>query len=284
MKLNEINIRDPFVLIHEGRYYMYGTRGETAFEKKAYGLDVYISEDMEDWDGPREVFRKTADFWADRNFWAPEVYHYRDAFYMFATFADKKDQRTVILKADRPDGMFKPWSEQPLMPQDWRTLDGTLYIDDAGRPYMVFCREWKQVRDGQIWAVELEEDLKRAKGIPFMLFKASEAKPLVKPFLFRCYVTDGPYFVRTEDGKLHMLWSSYGHKGYVQLLARSDTDDLKGRFTTNEALYTSDGGHGMIFKDLKGDYRLVLHTPNTPKKEHPVFIKLDYSSGRFLCS
>ena len=29
MKTNEINIRDPFVLVHEGKYYLYGTRGET---------------------------------------------------------------------------------------------------------------------------------------------------------------------------------------------------------------------------------------------------------------
>ena len=27
MKTNEINIRDPFVLTHNGKYYMYGTRG-----------------------------------------------------------------------------------------------------------------------------------------------------------------------------------------------------------------------------------------------------------------
>lgn len=35
MKLSEINIRDPFVLLHNGRYYMYGSRvGEqTGFEE-----------------------------------------------------------------------------------------------------------------------------------------------------------------------------------------------------------------------------------------------------------
>ena len=27
IKREEINIRDPFVLVHEGKYYMYGTRG-----------------------------------------------------------------------------------------------------------------------------------------------------------------------------------------------------------------------------------------------------------------
>ena len=31
MKFCDINIRDPFVLVENGRYYLYGTRGETAW-------------------------------------------------------------------------------------------------------------------------------------------------------------------------------------------------------------------------------------------------------------
>ena len=281
MYINEINIRDPFVLVYDNKYYMYGTRGETAFEKKAFGLDVYISEDLNNWDGPIEVFKKTDDFWADRHFWAPEVYYYNNEFYMFATFANKKIQKTIILKADKPDSIFKVWNQTDITPQGWPTLDGTLYIED-NKPYMVFCREWKQVKDGQIWVIELDKDLRNPIGEPFMLFKASEAKPLVKGFLFGRYITDGPYFVRTDDNKLHMLWSSLGQKGYVQLLAHNDTNDIHGKFITDEALYTSDGGHGMIFKDLNNDYYLVLHTPNTFKKEHPTFIKLDYKDGKFI--
>lgn len=282
MLINEINIRDPFVLVHDNKYYMYGTRGETAFSRKAYGLDVYISDDMVNWSEPIEVFRKTEDFWADKNFWAPEVYCYNDAFYMFVTFAYKnKKQCTVVLKSDKPDGLFKPWSDSNVTPEGWRTLDGTLYIDENKTPYMVFCHEWKQIKDGEVCAIELDKDLKKSIGEPFTLFKASEAKPLVKSFLFGRYITDGPYLVRTDDNKLHLLWSSMGEGGYVQLMAHSDTNDIHGKFITDEALYTSDGGHGMIFKDLNNDYYLVLHTPNTPKKEHPVFIKLQYNDGKF---
>ena len=28
MKCNEINIRDPYVVVKDGKYYMYGTRGK----------------------------------------------------------------------------------------------------------------------------------------------------------------------------------------------------------------------------------------------------------------
>ena len=49
MKLNEINIRDPFVLLHENKYYMYGTRGSECWRDISTGLDVYVSDDLENW-------------------------------------------------------------------------------------------------------------------------------------------------------------------------------------------------------------------------------------------
>ena len=44
MKSNEINIRDPYILPYEGKYYLYGTRSETAFVGQAYGFDVYTED------------------------------------------------------------------------------------------------------------------------------------------------------------------------------------------------------------------------------------------------
>ena len=82
MKRTDINIRDPFVLVHEGAYYLYGTRGATCWGP-ADGFDVYVSRDLDNWDGPFVCFHNDGSFWADRNYWAPEVHEYRGAFYMF---------------------------------------------------------------------------------------------------------------------------------------------------------------------------------------------------------
>ena len=69
----------------------------------------------------------------------------------------------------------------------------------------------------------------------------------------------------------------------VVLVAHSDNDDISGNWTPDkELMYSKDGGHGMIFQDLKGTYHLVLHSPNTFGKEHPVFIPLKYEQGRFI--
>jgi len=51
MKNGEINIRDPFVLVYDGKYYLYGTRGATCWGP-ADGFDVYVGTDLEHWDGP----------------------------------------------------------------------------------------------------------------------------------------------------------------------------------------------------------------------------------------
>ena len=65
MKREEINIRDPFVLTRNGQYYLYGTRGVTCWGP-ADGFDVYVSRDLENWDGPFECFHNDGTFWDRR--------------------------------------------------------------------------------------------------------------------------------------------------------------------------------------------------------------------------
>lgn len=138
MKNTEINIRDPFVLVEDGTYYMYGTRAATCWGA-ADGFDCYVSKDMEDWDGPFEVFHKPEDFWADRNCWAPEVHKYRGFYYMFATFKDSSVHGgTAILKSESPLGPFVMYSDRQITPKDWECIDGTFYVSPDGTPYMVF--------------------------------------------------------------------------------------------------------------------------------------------------
>ncbi|MBQ9045009.1 MAG: family 43 glycosylhydrolase [Oscillospiraceae bacterium] len=279
----EIFLRDPFVMNYNGKYYLYGTRSETAFVGQAYGFDVYISDDLKNWRGPVEAFRRPDGFWSRKSYWAPEVVCAHDRFYMFATFADQLGGLgTAVLTADHPEGPFSLWSDGYVTPQARRCLDGTLHIAADGTPYMVFCHEWRQIRDGSICAVRLSDDLREAKGEPFLLFHASEAKPYVKPYFFRNYVTDGPFLIRTDDGRLHLLWSTYTKKGYVQAMAHSDTDELTGKWTPDaELLYDRNGGHGMIFRDQAGQYQMCLHQPNTFRREHPTFYPLEYRNSRF---
>lgn len=280
MKRNEINIRDPFILPYNGKYYLYGSRGSEVWGDCATGLDVYVSTDLEEWTEPKEVFTRTPDFWADRHYWAPEVYEYNGAFYMFASFKSEDRHRgTMVLKADKPDGKFVVHSEGTITPSDWEALDGTLYISKNGTPYMVFCHEWVQVKDGTVCAVEMSKDLKKAVGKPFVLFKASDAKWIIE-CRENSYITDGPFLYRCADGTLLMLWSSIGKDGYTEAIAVSDNGDIDGNWVQrDELLFKKDGGHGMIFKTFDGRLLLLLHSPNKNPLERPVYFELEDREG-----
>ncbi len=271
MKNQEINIRDPFVLVHEDKYYMYGTRADN-FGQKTGGFDVYIGTDLENWSEPKEVFNSEKhgmNTWVN---WAPEVHFYKGAFYLLATFTKTNGLRgTYILKSDTPDGEFVPHSDGAITPWEWECLDGTLYFESE-KIYCVFCHEHTQILDGTICYVELSPDLTHAVTEPVELFAASS-------FLKReateesHNVTDGPFLYRKKDGKLLMIWSTCDD-GYKQCVAQSDNGSVCGKWSHLHNLFDDDGGHGMIFKDLNGNLKLTLHCPNISLQEKPVFFDL----------
>ncbi len=275
MKNNEIHIRDPYVLVHNGKYYLYGTRGPTCWGL-ADGFDVYVGTDLENWSEPIEVFHNGGDFWADRHYWAPEVHYYNGEFYMFASFKSESKRRgTQILKASSPLGPFVIHSEGPVTPEQWECLDGTLYVDKDNVPHMIFCHEHTQIIDGKMCAVTLSKDLKTALGEPRELFKASHA-PWVRPADNGHYITDGPFMYRCKEDDLIMIWSSFSEEGYTVSIARSSDNEITGEWTQDASLlFRKDGGHGMIFKGLDNLLYLALHSPNKNPQERPKFFQLE---------
>ncbi len=264
MKLEQIHLRDPFIMPYVGKYYLYGTRGFECWDK-GMGFDVYESEDLKEWSNPVPVFEPDENFKYKYHFWAPEVHFYRGKFYMFASFKNPDcHRRTIILKSDSPKGPFSPHCEN-LTPEDWDCLDGTLYVEN-GVPYAVFCHEWTQIHDGEMVSVKLKGDLSGTDGDYKILFRASQ--PFWAAEGSTDFVTDGPFLLRMESGKLLMLWSSLVGNNYVQAVSESD-NGVEGPWTHLEPLFAKDGGHGMIFEDYGGSKYLVLHSPNQTGKEHP---------------
>lgn len=288
-RLDDIQIRDPFVLLDErdGRYWLFGSTDENIWSGPATGFDTWWSTDLVDWHGPIAAFRPTADFWSHTQYWAPEVHPYRGAFYLFATFtADGVTRGTQVLRAEEPGGPYTPWSDGPLTPRTWECLDGTLHVED-GIPYLVFCHEWKDVGDGEVHAVRLSDDLRTTAGEPFLLFAASSAPwstPIPRPEFDRVHVTDGPFLHRTADGRLLMLWSSGGASGYAMGVATSASGSVRGPWTqADEPIWSADGGHGMIFRDRAGDLQLTLHSPNdTPNERARLFPLVETAAGLSL--
>lgn len=282
--LADMPVHDPFIVPDkESRtYYLYTSAipRETGLDR--CGVMTYKSKDLLNWAGPYVVFVVPDGIWANprHGTWAPEVHEYKGRYYLFVTLHNRDSiiveppdvwrvnhmRGTTVAVADSLEGPFELLkTDGPHTPENFMTLDGTLYVDKAGQPWMVYCHEWIQVIDGTMEAIRLKDDLSAAAGEPIHLFKASdapwinaEAVPSVRQ---RQYVTDGPQLYRTKEDRLVMLWSSYNKDGYVQTIARSKSGKLEGPWQQLEPLVYNDSGHGMLFRTFEGRLMLVLHRP-----------------------
>lgn len=280
MKSSEINIRDPFVLFEDGRYYLYGTRARD-FGRYVAGFDVYVSDDLENWSDPVECFNSVRHNMNRMVNWAPEVHKYKGSYYMFATFTRENGLRgTFTLKSETPTGPFVPHSKKAVTPEDWECLDGTLYISKSNKPYIVFCHEHTQIIDGTICYAELSSDLSEMKGEAVTLFKASSPywADVTSADVHR--ITDGPFMYRTKTDELLMIWSTFIGGKYAECVVRFENGEIGTAFEHLEPLITNDGGHGMLFRK-DGELYLTYHTPNQTDYERPVFRAVN-DEGSFL--
>ncbi len=95
-----VPLADPFILLHDGTYYAYGTKAE-------HGIAVFESDDLQTW---RQASGRAAeglalhkdDVYGDRWFWAPEVYCINGAFYMFFS----AQSHVCVAVSDSPLGPF----------------------------------------------------------------------------------------------------------------------------------------------------------------------------------
>lgn len=297
-------MRDPFIIESSpGQFVLHGTTDKNLWGGPGTGFDCYTSSDLTNWNGPVPAFRPGPDFWADTQFWAPEVHQYRARFYMFATFGSSDTRRargTAVLVSDLATGPFVPWSEGSVTPQLLPCLDGTLFVGQAGDPWIVYSRGAEGepggaagISDGEMWARPLSEDLKEPAGEPELLFTASSAewsKPLWLPEgeeppeelnlgkdpLF----TDGPFLFRSTNGALLMLWSSFGEEGYAMGIATSESGKVIGPWTQSpRPLWARNGGHGMILTSTEGKTYLVFHWPNETPDERVKLVEVTIGQG-----
>ncbi|PPA69623.1 glycoside hydrolase family 43 protein [Jeotgalibacillus proteolyticus] len=289
----EIHMRDSFVFTSrsEETYYLFGTTfadGQGDIEPQ---FEVYISSDLEEWEGPYCAFHPQKGFWGVRHYWAPEVFELNGRFYMFATFKGGigVHRGTGILVADQPEGPYEPLVNEPATPPEWECLDGTYHRDKEGQNWIVFCHEWTTEYEGKIMAQRLSEDLTQRIGKPFEILNAAKMPWIEKfgdPRIEKDgYLTDAPFFYTTKDGELLMLWSSYskpelrpdGKSGYTVAIARSKSGDMTGPWTHDEELLMNfNAGHPSLFHDFSGALHICTHYPDTPHgNERPLFLPVE---------
>lgn len=276
-KTEDGRVRDPYVLVYEGKYYLYGT----CLADEGYGC--VVSEDLENWSAPIQVFTPYNGFDGDGCYWAPECHYYNGSFYLFATYHSSVTgyRGTAVFKSDSPTGPFELLGNGHITPKDRDCIDGTLYIDDEGQPWMVYVNEWTTCENevGEMAAAKLSDDLSEFISKPIVLFKAQD------PLWTNGSVTDGPCLYKTSSGKLIMLWSNVCDAGYAVGVAYSDNGKIDGKWKQQPfTLYQKsvfneyDGGHPMIFSDMQGKLTMLIHSPNNSDGdvyETATFLKIE---------
>ena len=268
--LDSIQLSDPFVFAHtkSQTYYMTGTGGM-----------VWKSKDLATWSGPYRVIEVNPDSWMGPHpmVWAAEIHEYNGKYYYFATFTNRDvkidtvannviERRAChVLVSDSPDGPYRPFGDDTYLPANMPTLDATLWVDKDGKPYMVYCHEWLQNRNGTVEKIELKPDFSGTVGERTILFRASDSPwsrentddGSVRPNM----VTDGPFLFKTTKGKLGMLWTSWVRDIYTQGVAYSQSGTLDGPWVQEpEPITPPNFGHGMIFRTFDGRLLMSVHS------------------------
>jgi len=268
--LDSIVLSDPFILADKktNMYYMTGTGGI-----------LWKSKNLQSWAGPYQVAQTDPTSWMGPNpmIWAAEIHAYKDKYYYFATFTNRavkidtvkgnviERRASHVLVSDGPDGPYVPMKDPVYLPANKPTLDGTFWVDEDGKPYMVYCYEWLQNGDGTIEKIALKPDLSGSIGEGELLFRASDApwtrekdeNGKDRPNK----VTDGPYLFRTGSGRLGMVWTSWIYDVYTQGVAYSESGSLSGPWIQEKVPITPPNyGHGMLFHTLEGKLLMAIHS------------------------
>lgn len=210
------DIGDPYILKHDGRYYLYATSG---FD----GFYVRSSEDLHQWSQPSVCYRRTERSFGSKCFWAPEVYCFDGKFYMYYTAQWKcfEDEalRIGVAVSDDPMGPFTEVHDAaPMFDFGYGVLDAHIFSDDDGKRYLYYSRAAHEnyvngFKEADIYVVRLAEDLISVAGEAVCLIQTDQEWE-------RCdgkiqFWNEGP-FVLKHEGRYHLMYSAnfFGSKYY----------------------------------------------------------------------
>ena len=254
-------IGDPFILVHNGTYYMYATNA-------ADGFRFYTSKDLKNWTDGGYCYKNSP--WGECDFWAPEVYERGEKFYLIYTARWKKNHslRIGIAVADSPEGEFKDLTDGPLFDYGYAAIDATLFQDEDGKEYFYFVRDCSEnvidgVHTSVIYCSEISKDYTRLIGEP---------KEISKPE-FAWEKHSGPEWLWNEgpvlwkhNGKYYLNFSTNFYASREYAVGCSESQSPWGPFVKYDGPILSykkneysGPGHNSLFTGLDGKMYMPFH-------------------------
>lgn len=249
---NEISepvyLADPFILMDNGTYYMYGTGHPD-------GIRVLTSDDLKNWSVPdRSPFAlHKSDSYGKEGFWAPEVYKIGDEYLMYYT----AECHICAAFSKSPLGPFIQKKQEPIEVG----IDNSLFIDDDGIPY-IFWVKWDQEHGNAIWSAQLEENLTHIiSGTERLcLYKSQDWEKI------KLDVNEGPFVIKHE-GIYYLTYSANCYSSHHYGVGYAVSESIDGpweKYQENPILSSPEDlkgtGHHAFFKDADGCLKMVFHS------------------------
>lgn len=245
---------DPSVIRVGEDYWATTTSGEWAPE-----FPILHSRDMVNWEVVGAVFQKRP-AWASHNFWAPEIAHYRDRYFVYYT-ARKKNGPLCVAVASAARAVGPYTDHGPLVCQSIGSIDAMAVTDERGERYLV----WKEDGNSRqqptpLWAQKLNADGTKLVGNKTELIRN-------EPKSWEGGVVEGAFILRRGDW-FYLFYSGNACCGrscnYALGVARSRK--LLGPWEKNPAnpilaenQIWQCPGHGSIVTDERGRDFLLYH-------------------------
>ena len=240
----DVKFGDPYVLYDKksDMYYMYGTGGVSN------GFAVYSSTDLVHWENKGVVYtNKQEKSWGTKDFWAPEVYNYKDKYYMFYSAHWKENPNNElenykigVAVSDSPLGPFIDLTGEPLFDPGYPIIDANVYFSEDGKLYLYYSRccykhaieseiaTWAkkkgmfdEIEESWIYGVELSSDFSGVIGEPVLLLRppvkmddiqsAWESRSVSSGEINRRW-TEGSYLFKDKD-LYYMMYSANYYAG-----------------------------------------------------------------------
>lgn len=265
---NESNIylADPTIFYDNGTYYLYGTGGDSE-----YGFSVYTSDDLKNWSGPKGVSfgyaLKKGDAYGSGGFWAPQVFRYKDKYYMAYT----ADEFIAIASADSPLGPFRQ-DKIAKLPAETKQIDPYIFFDDDGKIYMYHVR---LTNGNRLFVAELNEDLTAIKEGTLKECISAE-KGWENTQNVDWPVAEGPTIIKL-DGKYYFFYSANDFRNIDYAVGYAVADSPYGPWVkssknpimSRKSLKYNGTGHGDLFLDADKSLRYVFHAHNSNQEVSP---------------
>ena len=129
-----IPLADPYILLHEGIYYAYGTFCGERHSRMDFNRPQIMETRQRSC--PRRSGHAPARRMGQLLVLGPEVYHRNGKFYLYYS----AEEHICAAVSDSPLGPFRQEVKQPMI-ADEKCIDNTLFVDDDGRMPICFSTD-----------------------------------------------------------------------------------------------------------------------------------------------